>query len=137
MENSSGLPRDIALIVMRDQDGKFLLIFRDGRAPRFPLRWGLFGGHLEDGEDPREAARREMEEEIGVPGRKEDFSYLGSCEATDSTIHAIAYTRRISLPEVRLGEGAGFGVFTEDELKRLDLAESAREVLSRFVFSKK
>ncbi len=137
MKKGHGLPQGIALIVIQDREGKYLLMFRDGRAPRFPLQWGLFGGHVENGEDPLQAARRELEEEIGVRGKKEDFSSLGAWEVHDHVIHAVAYNRRISLHEIQLGEGAGFGVFTQEELRRLDMAESAREVLSRFVFSKR
>jgi 8-oxo-dGTP pyrophosphatase MutT (NUDIX family) len=46
------------------QKGRILLQKRDGMAPRYPNLWGLFGGSVEEGETPLEAALRECKEEL-------------------------------------------------------------------------
>ncbi|WP_293130400.1 NUDIX hydrolase [Microcoleus sp. bin38.metabat.b11b12b14.051] len=48
------------------RDGKFLCQLRDDIPNiRYPGHWALFGGHLEPGETPETAVRRELSEEIG------------------------------------------------------------------------
>ena len=51
-----------ALIV---QDGKILVCQRTRHQP-MPLKWEFPGGKIEEGEQPRDALRRELEEELGI-----------------------------------------------------------------------
>src|SRR5947208_15218983 len=51
-----------ALIV---QDGK-LLICQRTKHQTMPLKWEFPGGKIENGEQPRDAMRRELEEELGI-----------------------------------------------------------------------
>lgn len=53
-------------IAILHQDSKFLLQLRDDIPGIFyPGHWALFGGHIEPGESPDAAIRRELLEEIG------------------------------------------------------------------------
>jgi 8-oxo-dGTP pyrophosphatase MutT (NUDIX family) len=58
-------PVEVALAILL-RDGQFLMQLRDD-LPHilYPGCWGLFGGHMEAGEDPESACRRELHEEIG------------------------------------------------------------------------
>jgi len=47
------------------QDGKILVCQRT-RHQTMPLKWEFPGGKIEDGEQPRDALRRELEEELGI-----------------------------------------------------------------------
>jgi 8-oxo-dGTP diphosphatase len=47
------------------QDGKILVCQRT-RHQTMPLKWEFPGGKIEEGEQPRDALRRELEEELGI-----------------------------------------------------------------------
>ena len=47
------------------QDGTVLVCQRT-RHQTMPLKWEFPGGKIEDGEQPRDAMRRELEEELGI-----------------------------------------------------------------------
>ena len=51
-----------ALILRRRR----ILICQRTRHQPMPLKWEFPGGKIEDGEQPREALRRELEEELGI-----------------------------------------------------------------------
>lgn len=60
------------------RDGKLLLGRRGPDRRWLPDAWDVFGGHIEAGETPEQALRRELAEELGiVPLRCE---YLGTLE---------------------------------------------------------
>jgi 8-oxo-dGTP diphosphatase len=47
------------------KDGKLLICQRTRHQP-MPLKWEFPGGKIEDGEQPRDALRRELDEELGI-----------------------------------------------------------------------
>jgi 8-oxo-dGTP diphosphatase len=64
--SEAGPRRRFAGVFVVDRRGWLLLQERDEHPVIDPERWGLPGGHLEEGEDPAEGAARELEEETGV-----------------------------------------------------------------------
>jgi 8-oxo-dGTP diphosphatase len=48
-----------------EADGKLLICQRTKHQP-LPLKWEFPGGKIEQGEQPRDALRRELEEELGI-----------------------------------------------------------------------
>ena len=51
-----------ALIVQNDK----LLVCQRTRHQTMPLKWEFPGGKIEEGEQPRDALRRELDEELGI-----------------------------------------------------------------------
>ena len=51
-----------ALILQQDK----LLVCQRTRHQVMPLKWEFPGGKIEDGEQPRDALRRELDEELGI-----------------------------------------------------------------------
>jgi 8-oxo-dGTP diphosphatase len=62
------MKRVVAAIIVGDGkvgDGKVLVCQRT-RHQTMPLKWEFPGGKIEEGEQPRDALRRELEEELGI-----------------------------------------------------------------------
>ncbi len=58
------------------RDGKVLLGKRSQEKPLDPLKWALFGGHVEPGEAHDDAIRRELREELGIDA--EEIECIGT-----------------------------------------------------------
>jgi 8-oxo-dGTP diphosphatase len=54
-------PRMAAGVLFRDQHGRVLLV-----KPSYKAGWEIPGGYVEPGESPKQAARREVREELGI-----------------------------------------------------------------------
>jgi 8-oxo-dGTP pyrophosphatase MutT (NUDIX family) len=54
-------------IILAKSTGKFLIPFRSSYVEQ-PNTWGVWGGAIDSGEDPKEAAKREVQEEAGYRG---------------------------------------------------------------------
>jgi mutator protein MutT len=86
---------DTAVMVVLNPEGKALLLKRGADAEWMPDRWNLPGGVIEEGENHREAAIRECQEEsgitptnvehVGVFGRVDAF--VGKTDSNDVTIN--------------------------------------------------
>jgi 8-oxo-dGTP diphosphatase len=57
------MKRVVAALIWRE--GKILVCQRTRHQP-MPLKWEFPGGKIEEGEQPRDALRRELEEELGI-----------------------------------------------------------------------
>jgi 8-oxo-dGTP diphosphatase len=63
------MKRVVAALIQKD--GK-LLVCQRTRHQTMPLKWEFPGGKIEEGEQPRDALRRELEEELGIEAEIED-----------------------------------------------------------------
>jgi len=57
------MKRVVAALILKD--GTFLVCQRT-RHQTMPLKWEFPGGKIEEGEQPRDALRRELDEELGI-----------------------------------------------------------------------
>ena len=55
----------LVVAALIEKDGQ-VLIGQRRRTDSFPLKWEFPGGKVENGESPREALRRELQEELGI-----------------------------------------------------------------------
>src|SRR5437899_11329255 len=53
----------VAALIVRDGN---ILVCQRTRHQSMPLKWEFPGGKIESGEQPRDALRRELEEELGI-----------------------------------------------------------------------
>ncbi|MEB3290070.1 MAG: NUDIX hydrolase [Leptolyngbya sp.] len=99
------------------QGNRFLLQLRDDNPNiLFPGCWGFFGGHLEPGEDPTTAMRRELLEEIGyAPPEIHLFQRM----ETDQVIrHVFHGPLTVEVTALTLMEGWDLALWTEAEIRQ-------------------
>ena len=111
--------REVAIAIL-ERRGKFLMQLRDD-VPGivYPGHWGLFGGHIEPGEDADMAVRRELLEEICYvpPGGLTKFC----CEEGEISIRHVYYgVLAVEPQDLVLCEGWDLALLTPDEIRQGD-----------------
>ncbi|MEI7951449.1 MAG: NUDIX hydrolase [Synechococcaceae cyanobacterium ELA182] len=105
----------VVALAMLERQGQWLLQLRDdipGIAA--PGCWGLFGGHLDPGESPEQALRRELLEEIGWAAADLPFWFIHS--NPQRIAHFFRAPLTLPLQELRLLEGQDMVLASEKEL---------------------
>lgn len=126
---------EIALVLLVDPSGAVLLQHRDEHAAASPNKWSLPGGHLEPGETPQEAARRELLEETGLTADELHPLWSGPRPSEDGlphtlTVHVFRGDTRARQEDVVLGEGQAMVFVPRDQVFNRELAASSALVLS-------
>lgn len=109
------------VVLPRLPDGRVLLV-RQFRYPAGRRLWELAAGCIEPGETPRQAARRELQEETGYRARtlKPLFTFFSSPGFLNERMHlmeASGLTRCKAQPEAN--ERIRWGWFTPRQLRRM------------------
>jgi 8-oxo-dGTP diphosphatase len=91
-------------LAMLERDGRWLVQLRDD-IPGIvaPGCWGLFGGHLDPGESPDQALRRELQEEINWCAGELPFWFSHS--TPQRTAHFFRCSLPLPLDDLQLLEG--------------------------------
>src|SRR6202044_1480584 len=66
LEAAAIMKQVVAAVI--EQNGK-LLVCQRTRHQTMPLKWEFPGGKIEEGEQPRDALRRELDEELGIDAK--------------------------------------------------------------------
>jgi 8-oxo-dGTP diphosphatase len=131
----------LASVLLVNRDGAILLQLREPDARMDPDRWGLPGGHVEPGEDPALAARRELYEETGLPVHGDLSLYRHDNFPARLTPgmridwHVFCGATMAHQEDVVLGEGAALRFFLPAEAVRLPLASGIDRVVPAFLSS--
>lgn len=96
---------------------RFLMQLRDDIPDiAYPGHWGFFGGHVEFGETPDVAMRRELLEEIGYA--PPSLTLFGCFEAPQSIRHVYAAPLTVSVEQLNLQEGWDMALFSVEEIQK-------------------
>ena len=106
------------VIIFPYVDDKVLMQLRDDKCDIFfPGYWGFFGGSIDQGEQPKEAALRELKEEVGFePNELHRLESVAIPELDNLMSHSFFCRLTASLEELKLKEGMDLGLFTIDEM---------------------
>jgi 8-oxo-dGTP diphosphatase len=86
------MTRVVAGIIVRNDE---ILICQRTRHQSMPLKWEFPGGKIEPGEQPRDAMRRELEEELGINAEiGDEVSRLVHTYPNGGTVELRFYTVR-------------------------------------------
>ena len=115
-------PKEV-VVVLPYVDNRVLLQLRDiNECIAFPGHWGFFGGAIDDGESPEDAAKRELIEEIGYePANLSKFSFDIIPDLGDLPSYAFCCPLTIPAEKIKLMEGLDLGLFSLEEIMRNDL----------------
>jgi 8-oxo-dGTP diphosphatase len=106
---------EVALALL-EQDGLWLLQLRDDLPGIIaPGCWGLFGGHLDPGETPEQALRRELVEEIGWQAGP--LAYAFRNDRHTRVLHYFRGHLSVPLTALHLQEGQDLALVSLAELE--------------------
>ena len=109
------MPAEVALALL-ERNGHWLMQLRDD-VPGIvgPGCWGLFGGHLEPGEGPEQALRRELLEEISWGGDALEFRLLH--HHPRRLAHVFVGPLTVPIQQLQLLEGQDMALISAAELR--------------------
>lgn len=129
----------VSVLLLRNQDRKILLQFRDSNASSTKLGWSFFGGRGEVDESPIEVLVREIHEELDINIQEEDVLLLAKRDwispntGTKKIVYLYEYIKPINWGDFQVCEGAGAAFLTKDEILSLEnLSPLAQALILEF-----
>lgn len=121
-------------VIIVNQNKEILLGKRNDNAPFYPGYWGIPGGILEYGERIKDAAKREVKEEIGIKIKiikqsKKIYELLPSKNYPFHTLAIVFYAKIIKGTPKPKDETQEVKWFKPSEIKKIKLAYNHNEIL--------
>lgn len=134
------IERRVAVVLLVDPQGRVLMQHRDSKARVAANQWAFPGGAIEPGEEPIEAAHRELLEETGLTVTEltpYGVYHRPSVLNADNTVEIHAYygATDATQDDVVLGEGQAMVFLTPEEAVERDLGVTAVLLLPKFLAS--
>lgn len=109
---------DSVVVILPVVSDKILFQLRDFKKEIvLPGQWGFFGGSINEGETPLEAAFREIKEELCIAPRC--MCLLGEDKPLDNvTAYLFSFELKEHLSQFELQEGVDFGLVSLDDIKK-------------------
>src|SRR4051794_2573130 len=130
--------RAVSVLILYSSTGHILLQHRTDDAFRLPGYWAFFGGGIEQGENPTEALKREIREELSYEVQNPKFLLLQKVRDEEDENTKYVFVEQYQDQPLQLGEGQAMRWFLPDEthgLKMIDhdrvVVEQVRDYLNR------
>lgn len=132
--NKNGLQYHITVALLLFRDDKMLIIEKSD--PAYGNKYSVIAGHLEHGEDPKNAIKREAFEEIFLDVNEKDFILLNKFEGLQDTCrygvhihdwHIFTIDKEIDIETL---------IFDKSEISSLKWIEMADLEASKHIFTK-
>ena len=125
--------RDVSVLILYTLTGHILLQHRTDDALRLPGYWAFFGGGIEQGENPTEALKREIQEELSYLVQNPEFFLAQKVrdEENDYDNRKYVFVEEYQGQSLQLGEGQAMGWFLPDETHALKMADHDRFVVQQ------
>ena len=125
----------VACAILVDSSGRLLLQLRDGGTVKDPHRWGPPGGRVEPGEEPHDAAVRELEEETGLRVERLELFWSGPVLSDATMFYFYCGATAATQLEVGCHEGAAMAFVDAALISDLDLTQAFSKIYTRFMNS--
>ncbi len=128
--HAKNMPITVLRGLLKDDEGRFLMLQRSAKSKSWPLKWEFPGGKVGIGEHTTAALKREFLEETSLEitplKRLLDFSYIEHDRTID---YKIFFVERISGYLAISDEHESFGWFTMSEMASLDISAPLHQVV--------
>ncbi|NCU38157.1 NUDIX domain-containing protein [Candidatus Saccharibacteria bacterium] len=129
---------EVVGVIIKNNNNEYLLQLRDEKASSFRHCWTLFGGRIEAGEQPEEALKRELKEELKFsPKAIKSIDLIQTNTSEDGMVQYIfEIATNVKLEELMLGEGAAMEYVSEASLFDRRFAFNIKEVINAYMNKK-
>jgi mutator protein MutT len=121
--------------IIKNASNEYLLQQRDENAPTFKHEWTLFGGKVEEGEQPEEALLRELDEELRLdPQDIESITLVQTNTDENGTVqYVFEIITNVPIEALVLGEGEAMEYVPEASLFDRTYAFNIEAVLASYI----
>jgi 8-oxo-dGTP diphosphatase len=123
--------RDVSVFILYTSTGHILLQHRTDDAFRLPGYWAFFGGGIEQGENPTEALKREIREELSYLVQNPKFLLAQKVRDEENDNTKYVFVEQYQDQSLQLGEGQAMGWFSPDETHGLKMVDHDRFVVEQ------
>jgi 8-oxo-dGTP diphosphatase len=118
-------------IIFLNDKQQVLLHLRDNKPDiPYPNRWGLPGGHIDEGETPEACILREMREELGLS--LHNVTLFTAADRSYGREHTYWARANFRPEDITLGEGQGIRWFSYPEIQRMALIYEDNRIVDDF-----
>ena len=123
--------RDVSVFILYTSSGHILLQHRTDDAIRLPGYWAFFGGGIEKGENPTEALKREIREELSYQVQNPQFLLAQKVRDGENDNTKYVFVEQYQDQPLQLGEGQAMGWLSPDETQGLKMIDHDRFVVEQ------
>jgi 8-oxo-dGTP diphosphatase len=123
--------RDVSVFILYTSSGHILLQHRTDDAFRLPGYWAFFGGGIEEGENPTEALKREIREELSYEVQNPKFLLAQKVRDGEDDNTKYVFVEQYQDQPLQLGEGQAMEWFLPDQTHALKMIDHDRFVVEQ------